>query len=527
MKRAAFLLALAGLLGCGQSERVAGNGSETTTGIAARVVDSAGRPVAGIAVQARPSGWTFDPSDTFDPARTDVTDESGTVRFEGLPAGAWTLSAHDGIRRGAVVAVCDLIAEGLLHGIVLAAPARIEGRIDTAGGVPAVVAVAGLASVARPDSAGRFVFDSLPAGRLVLSFASVDGRRGSAAVAASAGAVADAGLLVAWSLGSDGFRTDSVIIGMDLGGGRPDTLVGYPVLVRLTDTSLDFSKTSGSDLLFVRGTRALAHQVERWDPVARVADVWVRIDTILPSDRNPSITLRYGGPGHPDWSDGAGVFDHTSGWRAVWHLDAVDPGADAAGLHRLADWRTLDAAGAVGRGRFCDTGWLSGADAPDLRLHGLTVSAWARRAGPQIATGKLASKGNRDDWRNTWSLQFFDRTWRPGFLSVVDSSVSDTLRAPDPLPDGIWSLVAATRDSATGKVRLYVDGVAVDSATRPGALDYRSIAPVNLPLFLGANFIGVLDEIRVSAVARSPSWIALDHLLQRPGSRAIHYRRIP
>lgn len=527
MRPLAILLALVGIFGCGQTERVAGNGSETTTGIAARVLDSAGRPVPGATVQARPSGWTSDPADTFDPVRVGAADASGCVRFEALPAGSWTLLSDDGFRRAAATAVVGVLAGAPEARLVLAAGVRVEGRVDLSGGAPAVVAVAGLPFLARTDSLGRFAIDSLPAGRIVLACATATGRRAAAAVAAPSGEVVDAGVLVPAGRDAAGGETDSVAIDLDLGPARPDTILGYPLLLRLSDTAIDFSRSTGADLRFERGGRVLPHQVERWDPAARLADVWVRIDTILPSDRNPSIMLGYGGSGLPDWSSGSDVFDSASGWRGVWHLDAVDPGADATGRHRLLDWRTRDASGTAGRGRFCDTGWLSGSDAPDLRLHGFSVSAWAKRQGPQIATGKLASKGNRDDWRNTWSLQFFDGSWRPGLLVVRDSSVSDTLRAPDPLPDGIWSLVAATRDSSTGSVRLYVDGVLVDSATRAGTLDYRSIAPVNLPLFLGANFIGVLDEVRVSSVARSPSWIALDHALQRPGSRAVHYRRVP
>lgn len=527
MRAAPALLAAALLSGCGQGGRVAGNGSETTTGIAARVLDASGDPVAGMLVEARPAGWTEDPADPHDPVRSAYTDGSGEVRFEGLPAGRWVLASGDGNRQGALAADVDALGDGTPRAIVLAAPARVEGRFDTSGGRAGPVAVSGLRAAVRPDASGRFVLDSLPAGDLVVRFSSADGRRGAVRIAARPGVASDAGLLVPAAAGSDGLRSDSTEIRIDLGGERPDTLLGYPVLLRLTDSALDFSRTDGADLLFVRGSRILPHQVVRWDPVARAAEAWVRLDTILPSDRNPSFTLRYGGAGVPDWSSGPSVFDSASGWRGAWHLDAVDPGADAAGRHRLVEWRTLDAAGVAGRGRFCDTGWLRGPDAADLHLQTLTASAWALRKGPQIATGKIFSKGNRDDWRNTWSLQFFDDSRRPAFLSAIGPSAGDTLRAADPMRDGIWTHLAFVRDAASGRQILYVDGVPADSSSIRSPLDYGTIQPVDMPLFVGANFIGVLDEVRLSATARSPSWIALDQALQRPGSRAIHYRRAP
>jgi hypothetical protein len=46
-------------------------------------------------------------------------------------------------------------------------------------------------------------------------------------------------------------------------------------------------------------------------------------------------------------------------------------------------------------------------------------------------------------------------------------------------------------------------------------------------LFLGANFIGTLDEARLADRARSPSWFRLEHRTQAPGSSALRFHRLP
>lgn len=527
MKRLSCLALGILLAGCGQTERLVGNGSETTTGIAARILDSAGAPVVGAMVEARPAGWTASILDPHDPVRQARTDADGMVRFSALPSGTWNIVSAVAGNKAMKRAQATISPDGNPLELRLDRTVRLSGRIDTADGSPLWVGIAGLPDAARPDASGAFLFDSVPAGEIVLKYASSGNRRGATSVSTSPGTSVNAGTLVARRALQDGTRTDSVAIEFDAGAGRADTLLGYPLLVRLSDASFDFSRTDGTDLQFSRGVKILPHQVEHWDPSSRTAVVWLKIDTLLPSDRKMSILLRYGGFDLPDWSDGPSVFDPLDGWRAVWHLDATDPGLDATGRHRATDWRTADAPGSIGRGRYCDTGWLRAPDSADLRLQTLTISAWAKREGPQISTGKLVSKGNLDDWHNTWSLQYFDASWRQGFLSLHGDAASDTLRSSAAMPDGTWSLVAATWDAATGRQILYLDGKPVDSSIQLAGIDYLNRPPANMDLFIGANFIGVVDEVRISSTVRPPSWIALDQLTQRPGSPALRLRKLP
>lgn len=509
---------------------LAGNGSETTTGIAARVVDSSGAPAPGTVVELRPAAWRPDTSGSgTDPVRTAVAGADGSVEFRDVPRGNWRLSATSGNRVAASGTVSSGSA-GTLATLRLLPAGSLRGRVVLpSGATHAWVGVAGLDVLERTDASGAFTLEAMPATRVLVE-AVVPGRslqRAARAAAAPAGGTLDLGSLP--PAGPDGLPagswTDSVRMVLDPGRGDPgEVLRGYPLLVRLSGTSLDFSRTTGADLRFERGGRVLPHQVEHWDAVARSAAVWVRLDSVAFDDGPIDILLRWGNPSSPDWSDGASVFPESDGWRGVWHMDATAPGHDATSAARHGtDFRTLDAEGAIGRGRFCDTGWILVPDQDALEPSALTLSAWARRKGSQVRNAKILSKGNLADWHNSWSLQAYDSTARFGFLAVRTDSVRDTLRPPAPLPDGAWTLVSASWDPASGGLRLFADGVAVDSSTRMDA--FETFAAMDMPLFLGANFIGSLDEPRVSAVPRPPSWMRLDWTTQRPGSAALRFLR--
>lgn len=524
-------LAVALLWSCAQDrEPLAGNGSETTTGIAARVVDSAGAPAPGIRVELRPADWKPDTSRTSaDPVRTAVAGADGSVEFRDVPRGNWRLSAAS----GSLLAASGTVSSGTpgsLATLRLAEAGSLRGRVLLpVGAAHAWVGIAGLDAQVRTDSTGAFSLRAPPSTEVLVEVLVAGGSvlRAARRAVAPAGGSLDLGSLapVGRDATSSGSWTDSVRMVLDPGPNRPgEVLIGYPLLVRLTDASMDFSRTEGQDLRFERAGRVLAHQVEHWDAVARTAAVWVRLDSLALDGGPIPLLLRYGNPSSPDWSDGPSVFPESDGWRGVWHMAATAPVHDATSASRHGiDFRTLDAEGLVGRGRFCDTGWIRVPDQDGLEPHAITLSAWARREGSQVGNAKILSKGNLADWHNSWSLQAYDSTARFGFLAVRTDSVRDTLRPRDPLPEGGWSLVSASWEPSSGTLRLFVDGAAIDSSTRMEP--FERFAGMDMPLFLGANFIGTLDEPRVSAVARSPACMHLDWITQKPGSTALRFQR--
>lgn len=505
---------------------VAGNGSETTTGIAVRVLDSLGQPAEGAVVRLRPDGWSPDTAHPeLDPYPTALAGPDGVARFVSVPAGWWRAEAVHGVR----AATGAPLTQGGKADLRLTARAVLQGRVAlSVGATPAWVRIPGLAVLSRTDSLGRFELSGLPAGDLRLEALAGSAGRDAQRVSLRAGDTLRALELSprqAQSVpGSE--WTDSVLIELAPDAGAPATaLVDFPLLVALSDTSIAFHATRGQDLRWERDGRVLPHEVESWDPVGRRAWVWVLLDSVS-VEQGLRLTLRWGHPDAPDLSDAATVFPTTAGWRGVWHLDARAPGQDAAsGAHHATDWRTLAAPGVAGTGRFCDTGWLAIDDHPDLRPTSLSASTWVQRKGSQVVSARFLSRGARTDGRNGWSLQTLDDRASLGFTTVRTDSVHDTLASGGQLSDRTWTHLAATWDATTGKARLLIDGVVVDSSLSPTPIaEFLGHDP---RLFLGANFIGTLDEARLADRARPPAWFRLEHRTQAPGSTALRFHRKP
>ena len=75
------------------------------------------------------------------------------------------------------------------------------------------------------------------------------------------------------------------------------------------------------------------------------------------------------------------------------------------------------------------------------------------------------------------------------------------------------SVVAADRD---GNAAFYLNGAAdgaVDMTSRAGDTSNAIVARIGMTSS-GAGLVGVLDELRVSSVARSAAWIAADYANQ-------------
>lgn len=527
MNRLLPLATAALLAACGSDPGpVAGNGSETTTGIAVRVLDSLGQPAAGALVRLRPDGWSPDTAHPdLDPFPSATAGPDGMARFASVPAGWWRAEAVlEG--RSATGAPLSPGGNADLH---LAAGAVLQGRVALAVGAPgAWVRIPGLSVLSRTDALGRFELTGLPAGDLRLEAIAGTAGRDARRVSLRSGDTLRALELSprpAQSVpGSE--WTDSVLIDLAPDPGASDTtLVDFPLLVALSDTAIDFRSTRGHDLRLERAGRVLAHEVESWDPVSRRAWIWVLLDSVA-TGRGLRLTLRWGHPDAPDRSDASAVFPASAGWRGVWHLDARAPSRDAStGAHHATDWRTLAAPGVSGAGRFCDTGWLAVDDHPDLRPASFSASTWVQRKGSQVVSARFLTRGARTDGRNGWSLQTLDDRATPGFTTVRTDSVYDTLVSAHRLADRTWTHLAGTWDAATGRARLLVDGVAVDSSlsTTPVA-EFLGHDP---RLFLGANFIGTLDEARLADRARPPAWFRLEHRTQVPGSTALRFHHPP
>jgi hypothetical protein len=283
----------------------------------------------------------------------------------------------------------------------------------------------------------------------------------------------------------------------------------FPLLVRLRGDWFDFqqARAGGEDLRFSSSTGApLAYEIEEWDRSKGQASIWVRIPRIVGNARQP-IRLHWGKADAASESNGRAVFNESNGYLSVWHMG--DTVQDVVGTLESKDVGTTVTAGMIGNARhfagkqgiFCGdkiTSYPSG-DAPH------TTEAWFRAEKPNVT---IIGWGNEGGGRGS-KIRMQLRS--PPHLRI-DSDFSD-VKGGSRLPLGEWVQVVHTYGG--GPRRIYTNGALDGEATTK--LEIKNPAR----LWLGGwyhnyDFVGDLDEVRVSKVARSADWVRLEFENQKP-----------
>ena len=283
----------------------------------------------------------------------------------------------------------------------------------------------------------------------------------------------------------------------------------FPLLVRLNKDAFDFTqaRASGEDIRFaLRDGQRLAYQIEQWDPQAGTASVWLRIPEIG-GDSLQEIHVYWGNSDATSESDGKAVFNASNGYLSVWHMN--NPVEDSVGTLPSDDTGTTGTVGMVGEARHLagQKGVFGGdkiANFPSgASSH--TTEAWIRA---ERSNATIIGWGNEGGGRGS-KVRMQLRS--PPHLHI-DSDFSD-VKGKQPLSIGKWLHVAHTYDRGEG--RIYINGDLDNHATP--TLNIKSPGR----LWIGGwyhnyDFVGDLDEVRVSQVARTPEWMKLQFENQKP-----------
>lgn len=284
-----------------------------------------------------------------------------------------------------------------------------------------------------------------------------------------------------------------------------------PILVRLHDGNFSFPavKSDGSDLRFVAGDdkTPLSFHIEKFDSLLNEAFIWVKVPELKPGAAT-SLWLYYGNSGASATriDDVKGTYDSET--VLVYHFtergqppadatsknnNASNPGTPADGS-MIALGLRLDGKNAVTVPNSSSLTWNNGA--------ALTWSAWVKFGAPQPD----AMVFNRVDAGRAFSIGL-DRN--SPFVEVVTAGGKFRSAAGAPVSAPGWKHLAMT--AIGSKITLYLDG------------EVYSTLAVGLPalssaLNIGGNgsnaFVGDLDELQLSSVARSPEYIKLIALEQ-------------
>ncbi|WP_395145035.1 DUF2341 domain-containing protein [Armatimonas sp.] len=290
------------------------------------------------------------------------------------------------------------------------------------------------------------------------------------------------------------------------------TLTDFPVLVRLRRETFPFAQAQphGEDLRVTDSSGTpLAYQIEQWDAQAGTASLWVRVPKITGNARQ-ELRLHWGDPAAKSASSGPAVFNASNGYLTVWHMDETL--TDATGMLTATNKGTTVAPGSIGAARrFATEQGIAGGE---KLTHFPTGSqphssqAWFRAERPNV---RVLGWGN-EERQGKVTMQFRS----PPHISM-DCYFSDAnVAGKSKLPMGEWQHVMHTYEK--GNARVYVNGVLDGTAQ-------SSAAPLNVQnparFWIGGwynnyDFVGEIDEVRISSVARSADWVKLEYENQKP-----------
>jgi hypothetical protein len=287
---------------------------------------------------------------------------------------------------------------------------------------------------------------------------------------------------------------------------------GFPLLVRLHRDFFDFSQAQahGEDLRFSTDTGVpLAYQVEEWDPARGTASIWVRLPIIRGNARQ-EIRMHWGNADAASESSGPAVFNESNGYLSVWHM--TDPVKDEAGSLVSKDAGTTPTTGAVGPARHLAgeqgvfggdkiVNYPSGADSHSSEV-------WFR---PEKPNSSVLAWGNEQaQGKVVMQLRSPPHVNMDCYFSGANVAGGSRLSMNQ------WVHVVHTYQK--GDSRVYVNG-ALDGVATTSSAPLAIQSPARL--WLGGwydhyDFVGDLDEVRISKVARSADWVKLEYENQKP-----------
>ncbi|MBN2037281.1 MAG: DUF2341 domain-containing protein [Chitinispirillaceae bacterium] len=326
------------------------------------------------------------------------------------------------------------------------------------------------------------------------------------------------------------------------GAGVSGNVKNFPVLVRLNSGNFNFSQANphGADIRFTkRDNMFLSHEIERWDPVARLAEIWVKVDTVHGNDSTQSVVMYWGNPAATDSSRSATVFDTTNGFQGVWHFAQAGNVAmlDATQNHydgTLSDTAPVSVGGAIGLCRHFNgtSTYIQMKNTASSKLNfpenGMyTVSAWVYIDTLDGRTQVIAGKGHNDYFLKVFSnrstivnqWEFTEYHDKAGWQIIYHPAIQKA-----------WKHVVGVRNGTSQY--LYVDGVLVndsiyngpDTLSRNSSFDFaigKYLAAVSLWGQNYAHLKGSVDEVRASNTVRNPDWIKLCYMNQRKDDKLI------
>jgi len=308
-----------------------------------------------------------------------------------------------------------------------------------------------------------------------------------------------------------------------IGGPHAD----FPMLVSLSapwlrSSSLggDIASAAGFDITFSSdraGAQRLAHELEAYRSSAGELIAWVKLPELVPST---TLYIHYGDTTISTSQENAAAV-WSAGYAAVWHL-AGDL-RDSTGISPGKNSGSKDTTGRIERARQfdgCDDAVTFGSAATidNVFATGGTAETWIRpTTWGGASRGRLFEKSDASSGSGMgWGISVDNHNVSAAVMFGYGGTTSDGLwnSPPDSIPLDAWTHVAVVYDVTNAPTHplIYLNGheVAI-SVLQPlnGAVSFDDAYDLMIGTRFAADrtFDGVLDEMRLSTVPRTQSWL--------------------
>ncbi|MFX0186078.1 MAG: DUF2341 domain-containing protein, partial [Candidatus Hodarchaeota archaeon] len=306
-------------------------------------------------------------------------------------------------------------------------------------------------------------------------------------------------------------------------------LTNFPVLVDLLDKDLqNEAQASGNDIIFTNEEgEQLDHEIEYYNRVynSTHARLIAWVNTNLSSSIDTIISIYYGNPNAASQENPESVWD--SNFAGVWHLNE-DPASSPPQIH---DSTVITSDGTT-YGSMTTSDQVDGIISDSLNFDGnndyinlgnplelqitgaITVETWLHTdfVGNDYIIAKMGGGGQRG-----WDISFDDD---PGispdgwvmFRYSVDGTIVKSV-GYERVNVSQWYHVVGVFNPST-YARFYLNGQMVDEDTNSiPSSQFDPSVPVRFATRADSTgfFDGILDEIRISNVVRSTSWIETEY----------------
>ena len=281
---------------------------------------------------------------------------------------------------------------------------------------------------------------------------------------------------------------------------------------------------NGYDIIFsqdAEGATKLDHEIDNYNPVTGAVGFWVRIPT-LSHTVDTVIYVFYGNPNVTvSQENKPGVWQNS--YAGVWHFGtstSLSPNDSTANANNGTIYGATPAVGEIG-GAGSFNGASSHLNIPDASsidpVH-ITVSVWFKYSAVPNAMAVVSKAYNGPPW----SYPFVSNLIGVDSASVMafdvgNGSAYSSFAPPYATVAGAWYYALYTYDGTT--LKAYMNGSLVGTNTTvSGNIAYNGAGTP--PWIIGADdgaspyyqfFDGLIDEVRISSIARSADWIATEY----------------